>query len=123
GGDCTYELEYISYSFRRYEFKSTLSQREFSWRSARLLVSFWNGRGAGDFRCRARVWFAHLSHSLLRADRDSPAADAQERPAPLQQQCAFSSRRGAARPRNRVYPGGNRRALLRVAARHAGDDT
>jgi MerR family transcriptional regulator, redox-sensitive transcriptional activator SoxR len=28
-GNCSYELEYFSHGFRRYDFKSTLSQREF----------------------------------------------------------------------------------------------
>src|SRR5215472_772836 len=91
--------EYVFHSFRRYDFKLTLSQREifkkiqggFSWRSVRLLVNFLGGRGPSNFRCCARVWFAHFRHSLLRADRDSSATDAKEWPTPLQRQRAFSS--------------------------------
>src|SRR6266478_7984547 len=95
----------------------------FSVAFALLLIRFQRGRGPGDFRCRARVWFAHLRHSLLRADRDSSAGNAQEWPTPLQQQRAFSSSCGAARPRDGVYPGGNTRALFRVPARDASAET
>ena len=84
---------------------------------------FQSGRGPGDFRCRARVWFAHVRHSLLRADRDSPASHAQEWPTPLQQQRPFSSSCGATRSRDGVHPGGNTRALFRVPARDASTET
>src|SRR6266550_4580851 len=108
-------------------FKSKGKFREncdgFPWSLARLVIRFYRGRGPGDFRGRARVWFAHLRHSLLRADRDSPAGNAQEWPTPLRQQCAFSSRCGAARPRDGVHPGRNTRAVLRVPARDASTET
>src|SRR5205807_5106701 len=130
-GDRSYELEYFFHTSRRYEFKSTLSQREFfkkkcegfSWRSARLVVRFESGRGPGDFRCRANVWIAHVRHSLLRADRNSAATHAQERPTPLRQQCAVSSSCGAARPGDGIHPGGNTRAVFRVSAWYASTET
>src|SRR6266404_8452760 len=95
----------------------------FSVAFALLLIRFQRGRGPGDFGCRARVWFAHLRHSLLRADRDTPAGNAQEWPAPLQQHSAFSSRCSAARPRDGIHLGGNTRAIFRVPARDASTET
>jgi hypothetical protein len=82
----------------------------------RLLVTLWSGRGLGDFRRRARLWFAHFCYSLLRAGRDFPAADAEEWPTSLRQQCAFSSCCGASRPRDGVHFGGNTRAIFWVPA-------
>src|SRR5436309_11613643 len=108
-------------------FKSKGKFREncerFPWRSARLVIRFQSGRGPSDFRRRARVWFAHLRHSLLRADRDSPAGNAQEWSTPLRQQCALPVSCGAARPRDGVHLGGNTRALFRVPARDASSKT
>src|SRR5438045_4061900 len=95
----------------------------FPWRSTLLLIRFESGRRPRDFRCRARVWFAHLCYSLLRADRDSAAGNAQEWPTPLRQQCPFSSGCGAARARDGVHLGGNTRALFWVSARDASTET
>src|SRR5262249_26176162 len=87
------------------------------------LLDFGSGRRPGDFRCRARIWFAHVRHSLLRADRDSPAADAPKWSTPLRQQRALSSRGSAARARDRVHPERNTRPLLWVPAGDAAAET
>jgi hypothetical protein len=124
-------LEYFFHSFRRYDFKSTLSQNEIFKKILRyprgILGGLLLASGVVEKLAISEVARVFgLRTSAIRyyeTDRHSSGADAKEWSTLLQQERSLSPRCGAARTRNRVHSGGNTRALFRVPTRDASAET
>ena len=125
-----YELEYFFHGFRRYEFKSTLSQREFFKKIMRGFRGVWRGSLLGfevaeDLAISDVARVFGLRTSAIRYYEQigilPPAMrDGQRR---YDDTALFSSRCGAARPRDGIHLGGNTRAIFWVPARDASTET